>query len=129
MVYDKSIDFEGRDFSFSAGKIAGNKICERHKDVDGIFALTDLMAIGALEALKEHNIAVPDQVSVIGFSNWFLTQITTPHLSTVDQPGFEIGKAAFNLLYQEIQNKKNNVKEASKTIVIPTTVISRDSTK
>jgi len=129
MVYDKSIDFEGQDFSFSAGKIAGNKICERHKDVDGIFALTDLMAIGALEALKEHNIAVPDQVSVIGFSNWFLTQITTPHLSTVNQPGFEIGKTAFNLLYQEIQNKKNNIKVPSKTIVIPTKVISRESTK
>jgi LacI family transcriptional regulator len=129
MVYDKSIDFEGQDFSFSEGKIAGNKICERHKDVDGIFAVTDLMAIGALEALKEHNVAVPDQVSVIGFSNWFLSQITTPHLSTVDQPGFEIGKTAFELLYQEIQNNKKNVKEPSKTVVIPTTVISRDSTK
>jgi LacI family transcriptional regulator len=129
MVYDKSIDFEGRDFSFSAGKIAGNKICERHKEVDGIFAVTDLMAIGALEALKEHNVAVPEQVSVIGFSNWFMSQITTPHLSTVDQPGLEIGKAAFKLLYQEIQNKKNNIKEPSKTVVIPTTVISRESTK
>ena len=129
MVYDKSIDFEGQDFSFSAGKIAGNKICERHKDVDGIFAVTDLMAIGALEALKEHNVAVPDQVSVIGFSNWFLTQITTPHLSTVDQPGFEIGQTAFKLLHQEIQNNKNNIKEPFKTVVIPTTVISRESTK
>ena len=129
MVYDKSIDFEGLDFSFNAGKIAGNKIYEGHKEVDGIFAVTDLMAIGALEALKEHNVAVPDQVSVIGFSNWFLTQITTPHLSTVDQPGFEIGQTAFKLLHQEIQNNKNNIKEPSKTVVIPTTVISRESTK
>jgi LacI family transcriptional regulator len=129
MLYDKSLDFEGLDFSFNAGKIAGNKICERHKDIDGIFAVTDLMAIGALEALKERNIAVPDQVSVIGFSNWFLSQITTPHLSTVDQPGFEIGKTAFKVLYQEIQNNKNNVKLASTTVVIPTKVISRASTK
>ena len=129
LVYDKSIDFEGLDFSFSEGKIAGNKIYESHKDVDGIFAVTDLMAIGALEALKEHNVAVPNQVSVIGFSNWFLSQITTPHLSTVDQPGFEIGQTAFKLLHQEIQNNKNNIKEPSKTVVIPTTVISRESTK
>jgi LacI family transcriptional regulator len=129
MLYDKSLDFEGQDFSFNEGKIAGNKICERHKDIDGIFAVTDLMAIGALEALKEHNIAVPDQVSVIGFSNWFLTQITTPHLSTVDQPGFEIGKTAFKLLYQEIQNKKKKITVPSQTVVIPTKVISRKSTK
>jgi LacI family transcriptional regulator len=129
MLYDKSLDFEGQDFSFNEGKIAGNKICECHKDIDGIFAVTDLMAIGALEALKEHNIAVPDQVSVIGFSNWFLTQITTPHLSTVDQPGFEIGKTAFKLLYQEIQNKKKKITVPSQTVVIPTKVISRKSTK
>ena len=129
ILYDKLIDFEGHDVSFNAGKIAGDTICENHKDIDGVFAVTDLMAIGALEALKEHNVAVPEQVSVIGFSNWYLTKISTPHLSTVDQPGFEIGQTAFNLLHQEIQNKKNNVKEGSKTVVIPTTVISRDSTK
>ena len=129
MRYDKSLDFEGPDFSFNAGKIAGNKICERHEEIDGVFAVTDLMAIGALEALKECNIAVPDQVSVIGFSNWFLSQITTPNLSTVDQPGYEIGKTAFNVLYQEIQNNKNNIKQAARTVVIPTTIISRASTK
>ena len=129
MVYDKALDFEGPDVSFSAGKIAANTICENHKEVDGVFAVTDLMAIGALEAFKEHNIEVPEQVSIIGFSNWFLSQITTPHLSTVDQPGYEIGKVSFEMLYQEIQNKKNHIKEDSKTIVIPTTVISRESTK
>jgi len=129
LLYDKSIDFEGHDVSFSAGKIVADIICKNHKEVDGVFAVTDLMAIGALGSFREHGIAVPGQVSVIGFSNWFLSQITTPHLSTVDQPGFEIGKTAFNLVYEEIQNNKNNIKEPSKTLVIPTTVISRESTK
>jgi LacI family transcriptional regulator len=129
LLYDKSIDFEGHDVSFNAGKIVADIICQSHKEVDGVFAVTDLMAIGALGSFREHGIAVPDQVSVIGFSNWFLSQITTPHLSTVDQPGFEIGKTAFNLVYEEIQNNKNNIKVPSKTLVIPTTVISRESTK
>ena len=129
IMYDKALDFEGTDVSFGSGKLAANAICEEHKDVDGVFAVTDLMAIGALEAFKEHNIEVPEQVSIIGFSNWFLSQITTPHLSTVDQPGYEIGKVSFEMLYQEIQNKKNHIKEDSKTTVIPTTVISRESTK
>jgi len=127
-LYDKSFDFEVPDVSFSAGEMAANSMCENHKEIDGVFAVTDLIAIGALGAFREHEIAVPGQVSVIGFSNWFLSQITTPHLSTVDQPGFEIGKTAFNLVYQEIQNKKNNIKAPSKTVVIPTTVISREST-
>ncbi|MFT5256400.1 MAG: LacI family transcriptional regulator [Arenicella sp.] len=129
MLYDKLIDFEGYDVSFNAGKMAADIICENHKEIDGVFAVTDLLAIGALGSFREHGIAVPDQVSVIGFSNWFLSQITTPHLSTVDQPGFQIGKTSFNLLYQEIQNKKKNITVPSQTIVIPTTVISRESTK
>jgi LacI family transcriptional regulator len=129
MLYDKLIDFEGHDVSFNAGKIAADTICENHKEIDGVFAVTDLMAIGALGSFREHGIAVPDQISVIGFSNWFLSQITTPHLSTVDQPGFEIGKTSFNLLYQEIQNKKKQITVPSQTVVIPTTVISRESTK
>ena len=129
MLYDKRIDFEGYDVSFNAGKIAADIICENHKEIDGVFAVTDLLAIGALGSFREHGIAVPDQISVIGFSNWFLSQISTPHLSTVDQPGFEIGKTSFNLLYQEIQNKKKKITVPSQTVVIPTTVISRESTK
>jgi LacI family transcriptional regulator len=129
MLYDKRIDFEGHDVSFNTGKIVADIICENHKEIDGVFAVTDLLAIGALGSFREHGIAVPDQVSVIGFSNWFLSQITTPHLSTVDQPGFEIGKTSFNLLYQEIQNKKKQITVPSQTVVIPTTVISRESTK
>jgi LacI family transcriptional regulator len=127
--YDSTLDFEAVDVSFNSGKIAAYIICENHKEVDGVFAVTDLLAIGALGSFRERGIAVPDQVSVIGFSNWFLSQITTPHLSTVDQPGFEIGKTSFNLLYQEIQNKKKNITVPFKTVVIPTTVISRESTK
>jgi len=129
LLYDKSIDFEGHDVSFNAGKIVADIICKNHKEVDGVFAVTDLMAIGALGSFREHGIAVPGQVSVIGFSNWFLSQITTPHLSTVDQPGFEIGKTAFNLVYEEIQNNKKKITVPSQTVVIPTTVISRESTK
>lgn len=129
LEFDKTLDFETDDLYLNAGKKAAYLICNNHKEVDGVFAITDLLAIGALEAFKENKIAVPAQVSIIGFSNWFLTQITTPNLSTIDQPGFEIGKVAFNLLHQEIQNKKSNTKEPSRTVVIPTTVISRESTK
>lgn len=129
LEYDKSIDIETFDVSFNAGKSAASIICENHKEVDGVFTVTDLLGIGALEAFRENKVNVPEQISVIGFSNWFLSQITTPHLSTIDQPGFEIGKESFNLLHQQIQNNKKNIKEPSKTIIIPTKVIPRESTK
>jgi LacI family transcriptional regulator len=129
LTYDRNLDFEAEDVTFNAGKKAALNICDKHRKVDGVFAVTDLMAIGAIEAFKENKIAVPEQISIIGFSNWFLSQITTPHLSTVDQPGFEIGTTAFNLLHEEIQNKKNKIKMPYKKIVIPTSIISRASTR
>ena len=127
--FDETLDFQVNDLSFAEGKRIANIVFNDHKDVDGVFAITDLMAIGALEAFKEKDVRIPEQVSIIGFSNWFLTQITTPHLSTIDQPGFEMGKIAFNFLYQEINNRKNKVETVYETKVIPTKVIIRESTK
>lgn len=128
-TFDKTLVFETDDVSLTEGRSAAHNICQNNIEIDGVFAVTDLLAIGALEVFKENNIKIPEEVSIIGFSNWFLTQVTTPHLSTVDQPGFDIGKVAFDLLYQEIQNNKNDTKEPFKTIVMPTKVISRESTK
>ena len=101
----------------------------KHRDIDGVFAFTDLLATGVLVGLKEYGIKVPEDVSIMGFSNWFLTTITTPTLSTVDQPGYQMGEVACNLLLEEINDiKKGNVVKY-KTIEIPTKVIIRDSTK
>ena len=79
--------------------------------------------------LKEYGIKIPEDVSIIGFSNWFLTTITSPTLSTVDQPGFQIGEEAVKLLLEEINDLKNGIKTKYKTIEIPTEVIVRNSTK
>jgi len=49
---------------------------------------------------------VPQQVAIIGFSNWFMSQVITPKLSTVDQPSYEMGVVAFNLLLDEIIYRK-----------------------
>jgi LacI family transcriptional regulator len=79
--------------------------------------------------LKEHGFKIPQDISIIGFSNWFLTAITSPTLSTVNQPGFEMGEAAFNLLLEEINDIKQGNKITYKTIEIHTEVIIRESTK
>ena len=65
----------------------------------------------------------------MGFSNWFLSQITSPSLSTVNQPGLEMGSAAFKLLFEEICNNKNKVPTEFITVEIPTNIVIRDSTR
>ena len=66
-----------------------------------LFACNDLMAIGALRALKARGVAVPGQVEVIGFDDIELAHLVDPPLSTVCQPALEMGAcAAANLLCQ-----------------------------
>jgi len=127
--FDKTIVFEAAHLSFEDGMNIAEDIVKNHKDIDAIFAFTDLVASGALIRLKELDVKIPDDISIMGYSNWFLTRITTPTLSTVDQPGFYMGKAAFELLLDEINSKKNHTKVTYKTKEISTKVIIRDSTK
>ncbi|MFC4722464.1 LacI family DNA-binding transcriptional regulator [Geojedonia litorea] len=130
MEFDKSIVFEAKNIaSFEDGKNAADEIFLNHKDVDGIFAMTDLLATGVLVRLKELNVKIPKDISIMGFSNWFLTRITTPKLSTVDQPGYKMGEVAFKILLEEINNTKKGIKAPYKTIEVPTELIIRDSTK
>jgi LacI family transcriptional regulator len=48
--------------------------------------------VGALSYLNDNKIKIPEQMAVIGFSNWFMSQVITPKLSTIDQPTLEMGK-------------------------------------
>ena len=127
--FDNSIVFETEHLTFKDGRLIADEIALKHRDIDGVFAFTDLLATGILVGLKEHGFKIPEDISIIGFSNWFLTTITTPTLSTVDQPGFIMGEEAFKLLLEEINDIKKGHKIKYKTIEIPTEVIVRNSTK
>ena len=126
--FDNNLVFETQNLSFEDGKDIADIIYKKNNKIDGVFAMTDLLATGALVRFKELGLKIPQDISIIGFSNWFLTKITTPKLSTVNQPGFEMGKEAFKLLLKDIENLKQNSDSSFKTIEIPTEVIIRDST-
>lgn len=128
--YDKNLVFEAEQLSFENGREIASKILSNHEGIDAIFAATDMIAAGLLEGFNESGIIVPDDISIIGFSNWFITQITSPKLSTIDQPGFEMGEEAFKLLFEEIKNNKENPEKIDYRIIeIPTKIVLRGSTK
>lgn len=127
--FDKSLIYLSDNLSFEDGYNAAGKMMEEHPDVEGVFAFTDLVATGVLVRLRELKISIPDQVSIIGFSNWFLSKITSPSLSTIDQPGYNMGRNAFGLLYKELQQIKNGEPVQQEIVEISTKVIPRNSTK
>lgn len=129
IIYDPSLIYLLNEMSFEEGKFYANQLLKDHNDVDGIFINTDLVAIGAIAEFNNQGVKVPDQINVIGFSNWFMSSVISPSLTTINQPGFEMGKKAFKLLYKEIRDKKKNKVISYKDVVLDTDLIIRKSTK
>lgn len=127
--FNKTLVYIGENLSYEDGYNLMDQIIDDHPDIDGLFASTDLVATGVLTRLKEKNIDIPEKVSIIGFSNWFLSKITSPTLSTIDQPGYEMGMKAFNLLHKEINQIKQGMPVNHEVMEISTKVIPRNSTK
>lgn len=94
--------------------------------IDGLFASNDLLAIGAIKALKQFGLSIPDDVAVVGFSNWNFCDMVDPPLSSVDQPGKEMGRKAMERLLQLIRAEED---EFNDTLVLDTELIVRKSSK
>ena len=86
-----------------------------------------MVAIGAIAKLNELKIKIPEQISVIGFSNWFMSSAITPSLTTIDQLGYLMGKRAFKRLFKEMVKVKNKEPYSYKTIELPTSLVIRNS--
>jgi LacI family transcriptional regulator len=76
--------------TFDEGKKATKKLLSMPKPPDAIFADNDPMAMGAMMAIKEKRLKIPQDIAIVGFSNWFFGELMDPSLTTVDQPGFEM---------------------------------------
>jgi LacI family transcriptional regulator len=114
--------------SFEEGQRAAQKLLSLSVPPDAIFASNDPMAMGAILAIKEKGLRIPEDVAVVGFSNYFFAQITDPSLTSVDQPGFEMGQEAARLLIRQIELKdKDQDDPAPETKVLKTKLIIRNS--
>jgi len=75
---------------------------------DAVFAVNDPVATGAFLTIKEHGLKIPDDIALVGFSNTNVSSLLDPPLTTVEQPTYEIGKTAVQLLLAQINNSEEN---------------------
>jgi len=125
--FDPKLVYACQNVTFDEGRIFAEQIINEHPDVDGMFVITDLVAVGVLSYFNENNISVPSQIKVIGFSNWFMSQVITPKLSTVDQPSYEMGVQAFRVLFDELQMRKEGKVVSPRIVELDTSIIERES--
>ncbi|HEX8330878.1 MAG TPA: LacI family DNA-binding transcriptional regulator [Hymenobacter sp.] len=109
---------ECHDVSHAEGLAFTRQLLALPEPPDGIFAVSDSVAIGALTALREEGRRVPADVAVVGFSDWAVCQLVEPQVSSVAQPGYEIGRQATELLLREIQQLRDDQPlEHSRTVL------------
>jgi LacI family transcriptional regulator len=127
--YDSSLVFVcENNTDFEDGYENAKKVIHEHPEIDAIFAVTDLVAIGIIKYFNETGISIPQRIAVLGFSNWFMSSVISPKLSTINQPGFEIGRRSASILFDEINLKKNNSPVTFQSIELETNMIEREST-
>lgn len=73
---------------------------------DAIITASDRITIGALAILKKKNVSIPDQLAIVGYSNFSAPEVFNPELTTIHQPAFDIGKSAAELLIKLIETKR-----------------------
>jgi DNA-binding LacI/PurR family transcriptional regulator len=100
-------------------------LLEKSRDFTAIFCFNDIAAIGAIRALRDAGISVPNDVSVVGFDDILSAAYSTPSLTTVRQPLFEMGKRGAEVLLDRIANRE---KEYPEEIVVVPELVVREST-
>lgn len=108
------------------GTAAIEKLMGNIKKPDAIFCANDTTALSAIIYLRGKGIKVPQEMLIVGFSNEPFSEVVTPSISTIRQPGFEMGQKAAELLITEIKSKGEKL--MFQKIVMPTELIIREST-
>lgn len=123
LPYDEKLVIRG-DYHAQSGMEITDSILKMEPRPTAIFALNDLMALGALRAAAEAGCSVPRDLAVVGYDDLELSQYTNPPLTTVAQPKKEIGVQAVSLLVERILQKSR----PPRRVVLPPELIVRRST-
>jgi LacI family transcriptional regulator len=127
LPFDNSLVCHG-NFSEESGYSCIKTLLDRDEAAPGftaLFASSDLMAIGAMNALNERGLRVPDDISVVGFDDIPLDAYVRPALTTVRMPVKEMGERAVEMLIEQIEGKTLTAKK----VLFPTELIIRASTR
>ena len=95
--------------------------------IEAIFAVNELFAVTAIKIASRNNIKVPDDISIIGFTDGIISKYSTPSITTISQNGIKMGGKAAKMLIERLEASEEE-EERYKTEVIETDLVEREST-
>ena len=108
VLHVRELDYQqviyASDLSAAAGTKAMETLLAQEEKPDAVFAVSDSLAAGALRAIAQAGLRVPEDIAVVGFDGTELAEVVSPQLTTVEQPSREIGRTAVTLLMKRIDN-------------------------
>jgi LacI family transcriptional regulator len=125
IYYDETLVTEG-DFFNPSGYEAGRRLIEHTPRPTAIFAANDLMALGAMQAIRERGLSIPEDISLIGFDDIPQSAMVHPQLTTVRQPLEQMGRIAVSLLVEQIE-QTNSQERTPRRVTLATRLVERES--
>lgn len=125
LEYDEALMAEG-DFSLQSGFDAMLRLLDSGAEFTAVACANDEMAMGALSALRERGISVPDEMSVTGFDDLRFGAFASPPLTTIHSPTSELGEAAMRLMLDSLLPADQQ--PPPREVVLPHHLIVRQST-
>ncbi|MEM7373333.1 MAG: LacI family DNA-binding transcriptional regulator [Bacteroidota bacterium] len=105
-----------------------NALLNRKDPPDAIFCFNDYIAFDVMKIAKAKGLSIPQDLSIVGFSDSFPSSLTEPGLTTVRQPAFEMGKLATKLMLDQLNKDGTDQAPTYQTIKLATKLIIRGST-
>lgn len=103
VIVNPDLMMEGDD-EVEGGYIATKKLLSKGIPIEAIFASNDLMAIGAMDAIKRNHMSVPDDIGLVGFDDIGVASYVDPKLTTVSQPVHKMGLMAARLIFENLRD-------------------------
>lgn len=124
---EDSLIFKAVDFSIEEGVDIGRKLLGHPLQPDAVFSISDEVLIGVHQHLKSQQKAIPEEFGLVGFSDSVMASVIEPPLSSVAQPGYEMGRLAVNRLLELIRAEEHDLPTTTQTHTLKTQLIIRKS--
>jgi len=105
ILFKKEMVMEG-DYTLEWGYNNTKKLFSQGLNPDGIFACSDIVAIGAITYLKEKGYKIPDDIKIIGYDDIPIASLVSPKLTTISQPKIETGQKAVQMIFDMLNKKQ-----------------------